>query len=310
MNIDSVCISFIIPAYNEEDSIAETLHSVSDGEIGFSSEIIVVDHCSNDRTAEKASALGANVIKAEGGTIASVRNLGVKKSKGGLLVFLDADVSLTDKWFKAFTNVVDQLSANPMIVTGSHCSSPANGNWIERNWFDNYVHEVDTDNLGTGHMITSRKLFDLVNGFNELLVTGEDYSFCMNVLDVGGKIINNKDLHVIHRDYPDNCWQFIRRESWHGMGDVTSIRAIIQSKVAMASLLFMVLHVAGLTAVFVPGVPLIIAPLSLFAIVGLLIFSSWKKFRHCNNVVILINSAIFYLYFIGRSLSFFKGRWH
>ena len=303
---DPAYISYIIPAFNEESSIAETLHSIIEGEIKFPYEIIVVDHNSTDKTVEIASALGASVINAKGGTIASVRNLGVLHSKGNLIVFLDADISLTEQWFKALPLVVEQLLADPMIVTGSHCNAPDNGNWIEQNWFNNYVHEVDTDNLGTGHMIMSRKLFDSINGFDESLVTGEDYSFCMSVLASGGKIINNKDLYVVHRDYPENSWQFIQREAWHGMGDVTSLNAVIRSKVALAALIFMMLHAIVFIAVFVPAVPFTVAPLGLLAIVGLLLFSSWKKYGHCSYHVILINSAIFYLYFIGRSLSYLK----
>ena len=299
-------VSFIIPAFNEEDCIAETLQSIVDGEIKLPYEIVVVDHSSTDKTAEIAAAMGAVVITATGGTIAGVRNLGVLNSKGDLLVFLDADVSLTERWFKAFVTVTEQLLSDPMIVTGSHCNAPDNGNWIERYWFNNYVHELETSNLGTGHMITSRKLFESVNGFDDSLVTGEDYSFCMKVLKNAGKIINNKELYVVHRDYPENCWRFIQREAWHGMGDVSSLKAIMYSKVAIASLIFMALHVAALLATFVPAIPLDIAPVACLAIAGLLLFSSWKKYKHCSYFVILVNSAVFYLYFLGRSLSFLK----
>ena len=302
----AISISFIIPAFNEEDSIGETLSSIRTGEIGLPYEVIVVDHASTDNTAKIASGLGANVVSTKGGTIAGVRNKGVIRSSGKLIVFLDADVSLTQRWFETFKQVFKQLSANPMMVTGSHCNAPAQGNWIEKYWFTNLTHEVRVTHLGTGHMIVSRELFDSVGGFDEALETGEDYSFCMQVKSAGGRIINNPDLYVIHRDYPKSIAAFIQREAWHGMGDVTSVSAVMKSKVAVASLIFIILHLLILLSLLASVESSVYIGLSLAGLAILLLFSSWKKFNHCSIRVILINSAIFYLYFIGRSLSFFK----
>jgi len=303
---NSGCVSFVIPAFNEEKSIGITLQSIVSGEMKLPYEIIVVDHNSKDRTAGIAQKYGANVITAKCDTIAGVRNLGVKKSNGDILIFLDADVSLTEQWFGEFTGVVDQLFANPMMLTGSHCHAPDNGSWIEKSWFNNYVHEVNADNIGSGHMIVLRELFESVNGFDESLETGEDYAFCMKVIRVGGDIRNNPLLHVIHRDYPKSSWQFIKREAWHGMGDVASLTALMQSKVAIAALFFIAFHVTLLSAFFIPSVPNELVGLSIAGIVGLLLYSAWKKFGHCGFTTILKNSVIFYLYFIGRSFSFAK----
>ena len=150
MDTLSRLISFVIPAFNEETSIAITLRSILGGEIKWPYEIIVVDHNSTDNTVKIAKRLGAKVVNKKGGSIASVRNFGIENSKGDLIVFLDADVSLTPKWFTAFSAVVDEVSDNPMIVTGSHCHVPEDGNWIEHYWFDSYVHEINVTNLGTG----------------------------------------------------------------------------------------------------------------------------------------------------------------
>jgi len=303
---ESIAISFIIPAFNEEKSIGETLSSISHGEIKLPYEIIVVDHDSQDKTAEIASAQGAKLISVKGGTIAGVRNTGVKGSKGKLIVFLDADVSLTEKWFEAFEQVAEQLSHHPMMVTGSHCNPPEQGSWIESYWFKNLTHEVRITHLGTGHMIVTRELFDAINGFDELLETGEDYSFCMRAVGIGAKVINNPDLYVIHRDYPKNILAFIRREAWHGMGDVQSIQALLGSKVAIASMIFIILHLLVLLAMFLSIKSAAVMGVLLAGLGGLLVFSSWLKFNHCNLTVIAVNSAIFYLYFVGRSLSLFR----
>ena len=51
-------IALIIPAYNEEKNIAEVINSISN----FIDKIVVVDDCSTDRTAIRATEAGAEVI--------------------------------------------------------------------------------------------------------------------------------------------------------------------------------------------------------------------------------------------------------
>ena len=58
--------SFIIPAYNEERFLEKTVESlrqaIDETEIITSGEIIVVDNCSTDRTAEIAKNIGVNLV--------------------------------------------------------------------------------------------------------------------------------------------------------------------------------------------------------------------------------------------------------
>src|ERR1043165_7548987 len=74
-------ISFVIPAFNEERLIGETLRHVKQGaealeNRGCSCEIIVCDNNSKDRTAEIARAAGATVVFEPINQIARARNRG------------------------------------------------------------------------------------------------------------------------------------------------------------------------------------------------------------------------------------------
>lgn len=60
-------ISFIIPAFNEEQLIEQCLHSLADSvadnqAYGYTHEIIVVDNNSTDKTAQLAARAGAKVV--------------------------------------------------------------------------------------------------------------------------------------------------------------------------------------------------------------------------------------------------------
>lgn len=90
-------ISVIIPAYNEQASVRETIQSVKNQTIPIS-EIIVVDDCSSDKTGEIASSMGATVIRTETnqGTKAMAQEYVLKREliKTELFVTIDGDTIL------------------------------------------------------------------------------------------------------------------------------------------------------------------------------------------------------------------------
>ena len=87
-------VSVIIPAFNEENRIKETIKAVQSLEMV--SEIIVVDDGSHDKTSTVASNCGAYVLKNKKnyGKGKALQN-GLKKAKGYITVFLDADLGST-----------------------------------------------------------------------------------------------------------------------------------------------------------------------------------------------------------------------
>ena len=89
-------ISIIIPAFNEERLIAETIRHVQAATIqlsrrGWEHELIVCDNNSSDRTAAIAQAAGAKVVFEPINQIARARNTGAAAASGDWLIFIDAD---------------------------------------------------------------------------------------------------------------------------------------------------------------------------------------------------------------------------
>ena len=293
-------ISFIIPAKNEKDNIGETVRLVAGGDWKVPVEVIVVDNESSDDTRESARAAGAQVFIKGGGTIGEVRNYGVAKSTGTILVFIDADISLTDEWFREIDAVIKSMERNPYLITGSHCIPPTDGGWLEKHWFGKASQAEKTTHLGTGHLLVSRELFTALNGFSSDHDTGEDYDFCIRAKKLGGVVLNNPRLKAIHRGYPKSLWEFVRREAWHGQGDTGSVSAILSSKVAVIALLILLCHILALGAFVHDPVSTVLLLGGLMGIVGLLLMSSIYKFRHAGVFSVLINSVVFYFYYIGR----------
>ena len=89
--------SVIIPAHNEEKYIARCIESVKRTGKAYSerTEIIVVCNRCTDRTEEIAKANGAKVVRNEDRCIAKVRNAGIAKAQGKIIVTIDADNRMT-----------------------------------------------------------------------------------------------------------------------------------------------------------------------------------------------------------------------
>ena len=91
---DKPLVSVIIPNYNYAKTLRLTLGSVR-AQTYPSLEVIVVDDGSTDDSVAVAESFGVTVLRTpSNGGCAAARNLGVQKSKGEILFFLDSDVAL------------------------------------------------------------------------------------------------------------------------------------------------------------------------------------------------------------------------
>jgi glycosyltransferase involved in cell wall biosynthesis len=83
-------VSVIIPAYNGERFIAETIQSVRAQTLPVS-EIIVVDDGSSDNTAKVAEALGVIVIRQRNTGVSGARNAGIRAATQPWVSLIDQD---------------------------------------------------------------------------------------------------------------------------------------------------------------------------------------------------------------------------
>lgn len=88
--------SVIVPAYNEERLLPRSLTRIRASmeafdHAGWSSELIVCDNNSSDRTAAIAREFGARVVFEPVNQIARARNRGAAEASGDCLFFVDAD---------------------------------------------------------------------------------------------------------------------------------------------------------------------------------------------------------------------------
>lgn len=232
-------LSIIIPAYNEERYLFNTLSNLIEiikvrgclHEV----EVIVVDNGSSDRTPEECNRFSeVNLIRLpDRVTVSEARNRGVYASSGDCIAFIDADILITEQWLAAALEFSRNILSDKRIVTGHKVYVSRNPSKIELYWFACLKSSAATY-INSGNLICSRYMFDLVGGFNESLKTGEDVDFCERAINAGASLRPNKDYFVFHEGYPKTLDAFFKRERWHGIGDVQSFTKLIRSKVALS----------------------------------------------------------------------------
>lgn len=192
-------ISVIIPAFNEEKLLGDSIKSIRLAmeafvARGWETELIVCDNNSTDGTAGIARAAGAVVVFEPVNQIAKARNRGASAATGDWFVFVDAD---SHPGRGLFDNVAAEIEAGRVIAGGSTVYMPTRhlmarilcALWNRVSRFKRWV---------AGSFLFCRAdAFREIRGFDETLFASEeiDLSIRLNALarKRGGKMI------ILHR---------------------------------------------------------------------------------------------------------------
>jgi glycosyltransferase involved in cell wall biosynthesis len=178
-------ISIIIPAYNAEEYIKETIESVL-AQTYKNTEIIVVDDGSTDDTYKIAIKFGSRIklFKTKNSGVSSARNFAIAKAQGDWLAFIDAD----DLWAEnklevqieglnnyrwSHTNSL-YFGENQDGLTSRSDLSPQFGEWVFSNLLvDNFIT--------TSTVIIEKNLFCQAGGFDESMKAMEDWKLWLTI---------------------------------------------------------------------------------------------------------------------------------
>lgn len=187
-------ISIVIPVLNEEELLPKLIANIKEQDYD-DYEIIVADGGSTDATVEKATALGARVVK--GGKPAEGRNAGARAAEGDIIFFADADILLPAGFLKGALE--EFISRNADAATCEF--KPDN-----ENNFDELIHSManlfikmntKNDPHAPGFCIFVRKeIFEKTGGFDESLYLAEDHDFIKRAAAHGNFIFLN-DVHIV-----------------------------------------------------------------------------------------------------------------
>ncbi len=191
-------LSFVIPAYNEENYIGKCLESISRETKGknYDVEVIVVNNASVDKTKEVASSFGGVIVVDEMKKgLVSARKAGFHAATGDLIANIDSDTILTPGWID---KVMREFSRNGKLVGLSgpfiyYDLSPSVNFWV-RIWyafgfvsyiFNRYVFKISSMLQG-GNFVIKKDAFEQVGGYNNSFdFWGEDTDVARRLHKVG-----------------------------------------------------------------------------------------------------------------------------
>lgn len=114
-----VKFSVIIPLYNKEDSITETIQSVLN-QTFKEFELVIVNDGSTDGSLEKVKAFSdprIKIVDKPNGGVSSARNTGIENALGEWVSFIDADDRWAVGYLEAVNKVIEDFPAASVVVT-------------------------------------------------------------------------------------------------------------------------------------------------------------------------------------------------
>src|SRR5262249_8833912 len=214
---EEVEVSIVIPVFNKLHYTHACLASLQTAEEQLAFEVIVVDDCSMDGTAEAIARVPVIVYlrnKSNSGFIASC-NSGAKPARGKYLVFLNNDTLVKPGWLTALVETFKEerragIVGSKLVYPDGRLQEAGGIVWQDASgWnygrFDdagkpgyNYLREVDYCS-GAALMIP-KALFESVSGFDSRYAPGyyEDTDLAFKIRQAGYRVLYQPMSEVIH----------------------------------------------------------------------------------------------------------------
>jgi glycosyltransferase involved in cell wall biosynthesis len=194
-----VNISIVVPAFNEERLLPESLHSIRTSssaftEAGWRTELIVCDNNSTDRTAEIAAAAGAIVVFEPVNQISRARNAGAARATGDWLLFVDADSFPTKA---LFADVAAAIRSGTCMAGGSTVRVDLEGlSYAAGIGWWNVVSRTLRWAAGS-FIFCETAIFREVGGFTEALYAAEEINLFRRLKRLARK--RRRSIVILHR---------------------------------------------------------------------------------------------------------------
>lgn len=165
-------LSVVVPAYNEEKLLPESLRAILAAMQAFDdAELVVCDNNSSDATGDLARAAGAKVVFEPVNQISRARNAGARAAGGDWLLFIDADSCPSLSLFLEVRECIGRggVLAGGATVAYPHAGLPARlalGSW-------NLLSRTMGWAAGSFIFVEAAS-FHTVGGFSEELFAGEE----------------------------------------------------------------------------------------------------------------------------------------
>jgi GT2 family glycosyltransferase len=202
----------------------------------------VIDNGSSDSTLDIVHKYNLEYYVLPKLTIGQLRNEGVRRSESPVVGFIDSDCEVSCDWI---TSVLKHFEDESVAVVGCMYNLPHQASFLEKYWIGNPNDSISEDCLiPAGNMAVSKRIFDIMGGFNEKLISGEDVYLLYKARFFGYKTISDPDIKNIHYGNPKTIFDLYRKEVWYGIwGDsiISRLKAFDKAFIASNIVLMIVI---------------------------------------------------------------------
>jgi glycosyltransferase involved in cell wall biosynthesis len=184
-------VSVIIPTKNSANTMDFCLKSIVNQSYP-NIEIIVVDGYSNDATPGISNSHGAKYIASDSER-SPARNLGAKQSEGEFVLFIDSDMELETTVIEECVTKMKNADVGSIIIPEI---SVGEGFWTHCKALERSCY-IGDDTIEAARFFR-REMFDEINGYDENLVSGEDWDLSQRAKASGYKCVRVTSLVKHH----------------------------------------------------------------------------------------------------------------
>ena len=222
MPISRPGISVIIPAYNAERYLEETVQSVREQQWEGPLEIIVINDGSADSTEALAKSLGCRVVSIPQSGPAAARNEGIKNASNDLIFFLDADDVLAEGSFEVLYAPMAQDPAVSAVFGRAK-------DFISPDVPPDEAKKIRYNDNGyegrlTGCSFLKKDVLEQVGLFDESLKSGETVDWMVRLRASSVRIARIPDIVLLRRIHLSNMGRLDPR------GEMMNYAAILRKR--------------------------------------------------------------------------------
>ena len=193
-------ISVIIPTYNEEAQIRNTIEWLRKADVnGRVGEIIIADGGSMDNTLALAESEGVRMVRSANKGRAAQMNAGAVAAKERILYFLHADTLPPISFSDDIISVVEKGT-----LAGCYRLRFDHDHWfLKANcWFTRF--DIDAVRFGDQSLFLTKELFQKTGGFSEKHIVMEDQEFIRRIKRYASFVVLPKAVTTSARKYLEN----------------------------------------------------------------------------------------------------------
>jgi len=207
-------ITIVIPSYNEENYIYNTLWRISRQKFEGSIRVIVADNNSTDGTLERISKASEDfknlqIELIQGGNTPMARNNGAKLVTTPYILFMDADSLLQGE--NVFIETEKYLNKYEIISTKQKSVTVGDKKSVWTYKILDWIRKIMPITFCTGcFFLISKSKFNQLGGFDETLQNSEDFWLSKQIPKSKFKILNQYIGQDNRRFLKFGYWNFIK----------------------------------------------------------------------------------------------------